>query len=110
MGTFVDRSDPKRGERRIADVRTLTENPKTGKHEQEWDHKLDAEHRDSKLKKPYSHHSGKIATLGPKALMKKLPEKTQVKLDEKRWVVIAKKGFWVDGRGEVHKTTYHGPE
>lgn len=110
MGTFVDRSDPKRGARRIADVKTLTENPNTGKHEQEWDHKLDAEHRDSKLTKPYSHLSAKIAPLGPKSFMKKLPEQVRVKLDEKRLVVIAKKGFWIDEHGKVHKTTYHGPK
>lgn len=84
-------------------------NPKTGKHEQSWDHKLDAKHRDSKLKKPYSHLSAQILPLGPKGFMKKLPEQIQVGLDKKRWLVIPKKDVWVDENRKEHKTIYHGP-
>jgi hypothetical protein len=110
MGTFVDQSDPNRGEPRITDVRTLAENPKTGKHEQQWDHKLDAEHRDSKLEKPYSHLSAKIAEHPGKRLIEKLPAKDRLKLEKQRTIIIAKQGSWKDERGVEHKTIYHGPK
>ena len=110
MGTFVDRSDPSRGEPRIADVRTPRENPKTGKHEQKWEHKLDAAHRGSKLLKPYSHLTGPSGPLGPRSFMEKLPQKAQVELDGKRVIVIPKDGYWIDERGKVQKTVFHGPK
>jgi hypothetical protein len=109
-GDFVDRKDPNRREHRIADVTTPRPDPKTGKYEQRWDHKPDADHRNTGMKKPYSHLTGKKEALGPEKFMKSLPEATRIELDKKSVIVIRKDGRpWRDAKGNWHDTIAHGP-
>ncbi len=111
VGDFVERKDPDRAQRRIADVTTPRRDPKTGKYEQRWEHKSDPDRRDTSAKRPYWHLTGKREALGPEKFMRGLPEATRIDLEKKSVIVIRRDGRpWRDAKGNWHDTIAHKPE